>query len=80
MMNTNGNFIGYGGLVHIAWEHRRAEVSFLLETKLSGTKSDYDSYFPNFLAMIKILAFNHLGFDRICTETYAIRKQYILIL
>jgi RimJ/RimL family protein N-acetyltransferase len=76
----NGNFIGYGGLVHIAWEHRRAEVSFLLKTRLAGTQDDYNRYFPSFLKLMKILAFDDLGFERLYTETYAVREQYILAL
>lgn len=76
----NGNLIGYGGLVHIAWEHRRAEISFLLDTKLAGTRDDYTLYFPAFLRLMKALAFDNLGLDRLCTETYAIRKDYIVAL
>lgn len=73
----NGQFIGYGGLVHIVWEHRRAEVSFLLETSIAGTPKDYWHHFPIFLGLMKELAFRDLGFERLSTETYAIRDRYI---
>ena len=33
--------IGYGGLVHIDWNNRRAEVSFLLESKRAKNLSLY---------------------------------------
>jgi signal-transduction protein with cAMP-binding, CBS, and nucleotidyltransferase domain len=30
----NGNFIGYGGLVHINWVDKNAEISFVMKTEL----------------------------------------------
>jgi predicted ATP-grasp superfamily ATP-dependent carboligase/RimJ/RimL family protein N-acetyltransferase len=74
------NLIGYGGLVHIAWAYRRAEVSFLLNNDLAGTPSDYQKYFPRFLQLMQVLAFDELNLDRLCTETYSIRKEYIAAL
>lgn len=74
------HFIGYGGLVHIAWEHLRAEVSFLLSNNLAGTAEDFQQYFPTFLQLMKILAFEDLKLERLCTETYSIRPEYISVL
>lgn len=73
-------FIGYGGLVHIAWEHRRAEISFLLDTALAGTPRDHAYHFPQFLKLMKVLAFDDLCLERLCTETYAVRGHYIAAL
>ena len=72
--------VGYGGLVHIAWEHRRAEVSFLLRTDLANTPDECSRYFPGFLDLVKALAFADLGLNRLHTETYAIRKRHIAAL
>lgn len=72
--------IGYGALVHIAWEHRRAEVSFLLNPLLAGRKGDYTRYFAPFLKLMKTLAFEDLGLERIFTETYATRTHHIAVL
>ncbi|HLS87157.1 MAG TPA: GNAT family N-acetyltransferase [Burkholderiales bacterium] len=69
--------VGYGGLVHVAWEHRRAEVSFLLKNDLASTPEEHTFYFPAFLRLMKALAFHDLRLDRLCTETYAIRPQFI---
>jgi len=69
--------IGYGGLVHIAWEHKRAEVSFLLDPARGGR---YRPDFATFLRLIRQLAFRQLGLRRIFTETYAIRTEHIAIL
>lgn len=72
--------IGYGGLVHIAWEHKRAEVSFLLRPDYTVKPNIYSKYFTIFLQLIKKLAFSELGFQRIYTETYANRLTHISIL
>jgi len=76
----NDNLIGYGGLVHIAWEHRRAEISFLLAPQLATISDNYTRYFSKFLCMMKILAFDDLGFERLFTETYAMREHHIQVL
>ena len=72
--------IGYGGLVHIAWEHKRAEVSFLLRPDYTVNPNIYSRYFSIFLPLIKKLAFSELSFQRIYTETYANRLTHISIL
>lgn len=75
-----GKPIGYGGLVHIAWEHRRAEVSFLLDAIYAPDPQAYSRHFSNYLAMIKTLGFSVLNFNRLYAETYAFRHQHIQIL
>jgi len=72
--------IGYGGLVHIAWEHKRAELSFLLDTNYTKDHSAYSNIFYDFLVLMKTLAFKDLGLERIFTETYAVRKEHIAII
>lgn len=72
--------IGYGGLVHIAWEHRRAEISFLLSLSRINDARVYKEDFTNFLGLIKRLAFNDLGLLRLYTETYDIRPTHIATL
>lgn len=71
--------IGYGGLVHIAWAHRRAEVSFLVSPHRAATATVYTRDLETFLRLIKILAFEQLGLHRLCTEIYAIRPRHITI-
>jgi len=72
--------IGYGGLVHISWEDRRAEVSFLVDPDRVGDSSIYSQDFSLYLSLIKQAAFQHLGFMRVFTETYDIRPHHISIL
>ena len=72
--------IGYGGLVHIAWEHKRAEVSFLLDPHRAADPSLYRRDFSTFLRLIGELAFRKRGLARLFTETYASRTAHIAIL
>ena len=72
--------IGYGGLVHIAWGDRRAEVSFLVAPERAADPSVYAQDFSLYLSMLQETAFQHLGFTRLLTETYDIRPHHISIL
>ncbi|MDM7947731.1 MAG: GNAT family N-acetyltransferase [Oceanibaculum nanhaiense] len=75
-----GTFIGYGGLVHIAWPHRRAEISFLLDPVHTKDDAAYARYFSDFLRLMKRLAFADLGLNRLFTETYPTRPHHIAVL
>lgn len=75
-----GVCVGYGGIVHIDWVHRRGEVSFLVETKRSLDSSTYRQDFTHFLKLIKKLAFEDLHFHRLTSETYDIRPLHIELL
>lgn len=76
----NNISIGYGGFVHIDWNSRRAELSFIVDTKRSKDKNIYEADFSTFLTLIKQVAFNELNFNRIFTETYDIRPFHISVL
>lgn len=65
--------IGYAGLVHIAWPHKRAEVSFLLNPEPPRTTEAIEDLFAITLGMLRELAFDDLGLRRLTTETYDIR-------
>lgn len=69
--------IGYGGLVHIAWEDRRAEVSFLLNGNLAGTPAETGSYLPAFHDAMKQVAFGDLGFVKLTLETFEFRQDFL---
>lgn len=73
-------FIGYGGLVHIAWEDHRAEVSFLVAPERAAEPDVYQQDFSLYLSLVREAAFHHLGLTRLFTETYDIRPQHIKIL
>lgn len=72
-----GDCIGYGGLTNIDWVSHRAEISFLLNTERISNPSVYQQDFTVFLSLVKKLAFEVLGFNRLFTETYDIRPLHI---
>lgn len=76
----DGRPIGYGGLVHIAWQHRRAEVSFLLDPAVAHDDDGKAALFARFLDLMKTLAFDDLRLARLHTETYAMRQAHIATL
>lgn len=73
----NGRLIGYGGLVHIAWDYARAEISFLLATEIADDAGVISTLFAKWLRLMQQLAFNDLGLTRLTTETYAMRTLHI---
>ena len=72
--------IGYGGLVHISWEDKRAEMSFLLNPDLISNEGIYEQYFLKFISFMTEVNFNELGFHKIFTETYSHRTFHISVL
>lgn len=69
----NGEFIGYGGLVHINWMDKNAEVSFIMRTELE--KESFDYYWINFLTLIEKVAFSDLKFHKIFTYSFNVRHH-----
>jgi RimJ/RimL family protein N-acetyltransferase len=72
--------IGYGGLTHIEWDNRRAEVSFLLATERARNAEIYQKEFRIFLLLLKKIAFEDLRFHELFTETFDMRPKHIAIL
>lgn len=79
-IERGGNLIGYGGLVHISWVYKRAEVSFLLDPGLDGQPDERSSIFSLFLKLLKRFAFEKLGLERLTTETYVLRPWVTSVL
>lgn len=72
--------IGYGGLTHIDWESKRAEVSFLLNPqRMHSIESVRQDLMP-FLNLLTRAAFDDIGLHRLFTEAYAFRTDVITIL
>jgi hypothetical protein len=67
------DFIGYGGFVHIDWNKKTAEISFLVETKRSKDSTLYRNDFTSFLFLLKRIACDDLKFSKLFTETYDLR-------
>jgi RimJ/RimL family protein N-acetyltransferase len=72
--------VGYGGLTHISWRDRRAEVSFLLSPGLEGDAPRRARVFFSFLTALGDFAFHDLNLRRLFTETFANRHAHLATL
>lgn len=69
----NNELIGYGGLVHINWVDKNAEVSFLMNTAL---ESDFfEVNWLGYLKMIEDLGFNSLNFQKLYVYAFDLRPN-----
>lgn len=71
----NEQLIGYGGLVHIDWESKNAEISFLLETLRTTQREYFIPDFTNFIYLVTGIAFDELNFFKIHTTYYDIEER-----
>jgi RimJ/RimL family protein N-acetyltransferase len=65
--------IGYGGLVHINWIDKNAEISFLMNTTLE--KDYFELHWITFLGLFEQVAFDELNFHKIFTYAYDLRPH-----
>ena len=72
--------IGYGGLTNIDWDHRRAELSFLVAPSVAQEMQEYARVFAGFIRLMKRIVFDELQLNRLFTETYAFRDHHMHIL
>ena len=70
--------IGYGGPVHIDWQNKSAEISFLMQTELE--KNDFEKNWSVFLNLIEKVAFNELKLHKIYTYAYDLRPHLYPVL
>ena len=68
-----GVCIGYGGLVHINWIDRNAEISFIMDTLLES--EHFQKHWSNWLTMLKEVAFDDLGLHKIYTYAFDLRPH-----
>lgn len=74
----NGECIGYGGLVHINWIDRNAEVSFIMQTSLEQNR--FEEIWTEYLALIENVAFSYLQFHKIYTYAFDLRPKLYSVL
>lgn len=72
--------IGYGGLVHLAWDYGRGEISFLLASEFADDRLRVEPLFAGWLRLMQRLAFEQLGLMRLTTETYEMRTLHLRLL
>lgn len=69
----DGKCIGYGGLVHINWVDKNAEISFIMDTKLE--MDNFEKHWSIFLNLIEEVAFSELNFYKIYTYAFDLRPM-----
>ena len=69
----NNQCIGYGGLVHINWVDKNAEVSFIMNTEFE--KENFDLIWSNYLNLIQEVAFSDLNLHKIFTFAFDLRPH-----
>lgn len=65
--------IGYGGLVHINWEDRNAEISFIMDTAIE--KDFFQQHWTTYLSLIELVAFKDLDLHKIFTYAFDLRPH-----
>ncbi len=70
--------IGYGGLVHINWQDKNAEISFIMDTELEA--GNLEEYWSTYLLLLERMAFTNLMFHKIFTYAFDLRPKVILVL
>lgn len=65
--------VGYGGLVHINWLDKNAEVSFVMET--SHQPEHFKEYWGAFLRILYKVAFYDLSLHKIFTYAFDVRPH-----
>lgn len=76
----NGKLIGYGGLVHIDWKSKIAEISFLTETARNSNTETFLNDWTNYLSLLKEMSNDFLNFNSIYTYAYDIRPHLFVAL
>lgn len=66
-----GECVGYGGLVHIDWLNKNAEISFVMNTELE--KKYFEFFWGIFLNLVEQVAFLDLKFNKIFVYSYNLR-------
>ena len=70
--------IGYGGLVHVNWIDRNAEVSFIMNTELENEY--FSMHWKIFLGLIEQVAFKDLKLFKIFTYAFDLRPKLYKVL
>ena len=73
-----GLCIGYGGLVHINWIDKNAEISFIMDTSLESTR--FHELWSVYLELIEQVAFEELKLNKIFTYAFDIRPNLYKVL
>ncbi|MGJ3234511.1 GNAT family N-acetyltransferase [Marivirga sp.] len=74
----DGECIGYGGLVHINWIDKNAEISFIMKTSLE--EEQFEFHWITYLSLIEKVAFEELKLHKIFTYAFDLRPRLYISL
>ena len=74
----NDKCIGYGGLVHINWIDKNAEISFIMNSDLE--EEYFHFHWSLFLGRIESLAFEELDFHKLYVYAFDLRPHLYEVL
>lgn len=69
----NETCIGYGGLVHINWTDKNAEISFIMNTSLE--QDHFHENWSSYLELIETVAFNELRLHKLYVYAFDLRPH-----
>ncbi len=69
----NDKCIGYGGLVHINWIDKNAEISFIMNTALETKR--FSEIWCAYLVLLEQVAFKEIKFHKIFTYAFDLRPH-----
>ncbi len=70
--------VGYGGLVHIDWLNKNAEISFVMNT--NDEFKYFKKYWKTFLEFLEFIAFGDLKFHKIYVYSFDLRPKLYEVL
>ncbi len=70
--------IGYGGLVHINWTDKNAEISFIMNTNLE--KNRFHEIWTAYLTLIEKVAFDELQLHKVFIYAFDLRPHLYEVL
>ena len=73
-----GQLVAYGGLVHINWADKYAEISFLMNTNLE--KDFFEEFWYNYLQLIEEVGFTEVNFHKLFTYAFDVRPHLYPVL
>jgi RimJ/RimL family protein N-acetyltransferase len=74
----NGLCIGYGGLVHINWIDKNAEISFIMDTQFEAIR--FHEIWTEYLLFLEKVAFKDLKLHKIFTYAFDLRPHLYVAL
>lgn len=74
----NGRCIGYGGLVHINWIDKNAEISFVMDTSLE--EEHFNFHWSKYLTLIEAVAFEELNLHKLFVYAFDLRPHLYSVL